>query len=57
MLWVVSGPSPSYQSNVCFWVVKRTFNYEHPGYAGNLVIIFASIPSLPNLISQFLINQ
>jgi len=35
---------------------KRTFNYKHPGYAGNLIINFASIPSLPNLISQFLIK-
>ena len=33
------------------------FNYEHPGYAGNLIINLPPIPSLPNLISQFLINQ
>ena len=37
--------------------VKRTFNYEHPGYAGNLIINLPRIPSLPNLISSFLINQ
>ena len=33
------------------------FNYEHPGYAGNLIINFASIPSLPDLIGQFGISQ
>jgi hypothetical protein len=37
--------------------VKRKFNYEYPGYTGGLIVCFASIPSLPNLISQFLINQ
>jgi hypothetical protein len=33
------------------------FNYEHPGNAGDLIINLRRIPSLPNLISQFLINQ
>ena len=33
------------------------FNYEHPGYAGNLIINLPFIPNFPNLIHQFLINQ
>jgi hypothetical protein len=37
--------------------VNPTFNYERPGYASNLIINLPLIPSLPNLISQFLIDQ
>jgi hypothetical protein len=36
---------------------NRTIYHERPGYAGNLIINFASIPSLPDLIGHFFINQ
>ena len=32
-------------------------SYKPPRYADNLIINLPSIPSLPNLISQFIINQ
>ncbi len=32
-------------------------NYKPPHQPSHLIVCFVSIPSLPNLISQFLINQ
>jgi hypothetical protein len=36
---------------------KRTFNYEPPRQPHHLIINLPRIPSLPDLVSQFLINQ
>jgi hypothetical protein len=35
---------------------KRTFNYEPPRQPHHLIINLPRIPSLPDLVSQFLIN-